>query len=185
MDGLSFPRYSTAPFPSYRFIPGKSPHPTAHPDGHSYRPAGTPEPHVDLPRPEDWAASDTYLLATDLYNHGYWWEAHETWEALWQVSDKGGVQGRFLQGLIQLAACHLKWHMGHLDGVARLRESSLKYLRAAQSDGSAGEYMGLEVTNLCTAVEIYYADQRQRYPIGGQHDPAAYPYLRLNPGCLA
>lgn len=179
MDGLAAARYTTSAFPSYRFVPGKSPHPTAHPDGHSYRPEGTPEPHVELPRPEDWAGSETYLRATDLYNHGYWWEAHETWEALWQISEKAGVQGRFLQGLIQLGACHLKWHVGHLDGVARLRESSLNYLLAAQHAGSSGSYMGLDVIDVCTAVGIYYADLMQRYPTGGHHDPLTYPYLAL------
>ena len=30
------PRYTRRPFPAYRFVPGKAPHPTCDPDGHSY-----------------------------------------------------------------------------------------------------------------------------------------------------
>ena len=39
----AWPRYSTRPFPSYRFVPGKSPHPRRDPHGHSY---GQPEPKL-------------------------------------------------------------------------------------------------------------------------------------------
>lgn len=180
MDGLSYPRYSTAPFPSYRFVPGKSPHPTAHPDGHSYHAPGMAEAQVELPRPEDWAGSETYLEATDLYNHGYWWEAHETWEALWQLSDKGGVQGRFLQGLIQVAACHLKWHVGHLDGVHRLRKSSLEYLKGAANEVGEARYMGLRVVEFRDSVSQYYVDMGMMFPDGHQHKPDLYPYIQLS-----
>ena len=102
------PRYCDTPFPAYRFIPGRSPHPTADSRGHSYRVPGSPSPAVTLVSPSEWARSIDYLYGCDLYNHAYWWEAHEAWEGLWQLTDKAGIQGRFLQGLIQASACHLK-----------------------------------------------------------------------------
>lgn len=179
MDGLSFPRYSPAPFPRYRFVPGQFPHPTAHPQGHSYRPPEAPDEGVELPKPEDWADCAVYLTATDLYNHGYWWEAHETWESLWQKSEKSGVQGRFLQGLIQVAACHLKWHVGHLDGVARLRLSSNAHLAVACTGDVGGGYMGVVVREFRERVSRYYGEISARFPGGGPHDPATYPYLVL------
>ncbi len=34
--------------------------------------------------------SDAFLWGLDLFNHGYYWEAHEAWEGLWQVADRDG-----------------------------------------------------------------------------------------------
>ncbi|MFQ5661093.1 MAG: hypothetical protein ACE5GZ_11755 [Gammaproteobacteria bacterium] len=36
MTEITRPRYTNRPFPSYRYVPGKAPHPTRDPDGHSY-----------------------------------------------------------------------------------------------------------------------------------------------------
>ena len=33
---ITRPRYTNLPLPAYRFVPGKAPHPTRDPDGHSY-----------------------------------------------------------------------------------------------------------------------------------------------------
>jgi hypothetical protein len=32
--------------------------------------------------------SDAFLWGLDLFNHYYYWEAHEAWEGLWQVADR-------------------------------------------------------------------------------------------------
>ena len=107
------PRYCDEPFPAYRFIPGCNPHPTADPRGHSYAAPGAQGPSVVWVAPQDWAKSTDYRYGCDLYNHAYWWEAHEAWEGLWQLTEKEGMQGRFLKGLIQMSACHLKRFVGH------------------------------------------------------------------------
>jgi hypothetical protein len=48
----------------------------------------------------------------DLFNHGYYWEAHEAWEGLWQVADKGSPLRAFLKGLILLSATGAKVREG-------------------------------------------------------------------------
>src|SRR5271165_4357968 len=71
-------------FPPYAYLPGKKPHPVRDPTGHSY--------HVE-PIPvaaEASLDSDAFLWGLDLFNHGYYWEAHEAWEGLWQVADRDG-----------------------------------------------------------------------------------------------
>ncbi len=63
--------------PAYAYVPGESPHPTRDRDGHSFgSEPDTPEP----PDPEDWRSCPDYLYGIDLFNHGFYWEAHEAWE---------------------------------------------------------------------------------------------------------
>ena len=101
------------------------------------------ECHACWVSPAEWAKSIDYLYGCDLYNHAYWWEAHEAWEGLWQLTDKTGIQGRFFQGLIQASACHLKRLVGHANGVERLGRTSLGYLRAVVEKTTGATYMGL------------------------------------------
>ena len=172
-------RYGSTPFPPYRYVPGKFPHPIAHPQGHSHRPRGEPHPHVVHVSPERWRKSEDYLYGCDLYNHAYWWEAHEAWEGLWQTCDKKSTQGRFLQGLIQAAACHLKIHMGSAAGVERLGPSSLGYLRGAAADISTETYMGLNLREFIDSLQSYFD---RCVGCGSQivgHDIARYPYVVL------
>src|ERR1700720_4709703 len=85
-------------FPPYAYLPGRQPHPVRDPAGHSY--------HVE-PMPvaaEASLGSDVFLWGLDLFNHGYYWEAHEAWEGLWQVVDRGGPSRMLFKGLILLSA---------------------------------------------------------------------------------
>jgi uncharacterized protein len=75
------------PFPLYAYVPGHTPHPTRDPDGHSYGAAfEMPEP----PDPQEWRACRDYLYGIDLFNHGFYWEAHEVWEGLWVACGRRG-----------------------------------------------------------------------------------------------
>ncbi|MCH7527625.1 MAG: DUF309 domain-containing protein [Planctomycetes bacterium] len=176
------PRYTDIPFPPYRFVPGQNPHPTADPRGHSYHAPGTKVDKITLVSPVEWARSAEYRLGCDLYNHAYWWEAHEAWEDLWQLTDKSGVQGRFLQGLIQTSACHLKRFMGRMNGVKRLQRTSVGYLSSVLDETDGGSYMGLDLAAFVRSFEAYYHTLGTRMETRIDHDPRAYPYLRLNVG---
>jgi predicted metal-dependent hydrolase len=88
--------------PPYAYLPGKNPHPVRDPTGHSY--------HVE-PIPvaaEASPSSDAFLWGLDLFNHGYYWEAHEAWEGLWQVADRDGPLRMLFKGLILLSAAGVK-----------------------------------------------------------------------------
>lgn len=99
-----WPRYSSSPFPAYRFVPGNSPHPRRNPQGHSF---GCPEPSPTPCRPEEWAQSEDYRFGIDLYNFAYWWECHEVFEGFWHAVGRKTEQGLFFQALIQLTAENL------------------------------------------------------------------------------
>jgi DUF309 family protein family protein len=52
--------------------------------------------------------SDAFLWGLDLFNHGYYWEAHEAWEGPWQVADRDGTLRTLFKGLILLSAAGVK-----------------------------------------------------------------------------
>jgi hypothetical protein len=100
-------------FPPYAYLPGRQPHPVRDPTGHSYR--VKPMPVV----PEASLGSDVFLWGLDLFNHGYYWEAHEAWEGLWQVADRGGPSRMLFKGLILLSAAGVKIREGKHAAAAR------------------------------------------------------------------
>ena len=51
---------------------------------------------------EEWRACRDYLYGIDLFNHGYYWEAHEVWEGLWVACGRRGPTAIYLQALISL-----------------------------------------------------------------------------------
>ena len=103
IDSMLRPRWlPQKSLPPYAYLPGKKPHPVRDPTGHSY--------HVE-PIPvaaEASLTSDAFLWGLDLFNHGYYWEAHEAWEGLWQVADRGGPLRTLFKGLILLSAAGVK-----------------------------------------------------------------------------
>jgi len=143
-DAQASPGIRYAPsrgFPAYAFLPGRDPHPSRDPRGHSY---GVPEPAIDYAPPENWRANGVYLFGVDLYNHGYLWEAHEAWEGAWHASKRDPLQADFLQGLIQLSAAALKIAMEQPNGLARLTELGATKLDSVAARAGS-RYMGLPV----------------------------------------
>jgi uncharacterized protein len=137
------PRYRPSrPLPRYAYVPGRTPHPTRAKDGHSFGAAPITPAHVPAER---WAHDDEYLWGVDLYNAGYFWEAHEAWEGLWRAAEgRDDRQRRFLQGLIQCAAACLKAVAGDGQACRRLAMRAVERLEAVRRDGSA-RFMGVDV----------------------------------------
>lgn len=128
-------------FPWYRFLPGRSPHPTRDPAGHSWQPRA-PVPVIALPA-DRWRENSAYLWGVDLYNAGYFWEAHEAWEGLWTALPESDLQRTFLQGLIQCAAACVKHALGEPASVAKLIARGAERLERVAAETS-GRYMGLD-----------------------------------------
>lgn len=133
---VDVPRYTTEPFPPYRFVPGRHPHPTRDPNGHSY---GRPEVVAPL-TPGSWHRCEPYLYAIDLFNHRYWWEAHEALEPLWREAGRETREGLFLQGLIQIAAALLRHSMEPTEAASAKAEEGLGKLQQAPD-----QFLGVDV----------------------------------------
>lgn len=104
--------------------------------------------------PSHWRDSAPYLLATDLFNHGYYWEAHEAWEGLWIAAGRSGTTADFLKGLIKLAAAGVKHLEGNAAGVRRHKTRALELLKSVSS--TEQHYCGVDLSSLikqCRSIE--------------------------------
>lgn len=130
------PRYAPAiSLPPYAYVPGHGlPHPVTDPRGHSHtactqdgRVLAQPALLAHLPTDmisrrriltATLAADPQWLSALDLFNGGWYWEAHEAWEGLWHALGRSTPEARFVQGLIHLAAAAVKIREGKPAGVS-------------------------------------------------------------------
>ena len=152
------PRYSQRPFPAYRYVPGLHPHPQRDPAGHSYQPRPTLARHAPW-RPQDWQALEDWLYGVDLFNHFFFWEAHEAWEGLWAVAPRATPPSLVLQGLIQIAAALLKTHMQVIAGARVLSAEGLKKLREVAP--VEPRLLGLDLGDVADRFAVYFAALRR------------------------
>ncbi|HXG13346.1 MAG TPA: DUF309 domain-containing protein [Gemmataceae bacterium] len=131
--------------PPYAHVPGRTPHPGSEPRGH-----GAPPERIAPIDPDRWQACIPYLYGIDLFNHGYYWEAHEAWEALWHACGRGGPIGNFLKGLIKLAAAGVKVRQGQPSGVRDHAQGARELFEqtARQRGGEEHRYLGLHLGEL-------------------------------------
>jgi hypothetical protein len=144
---MSAPRYlPDEPLPPYTFVPGQQPHPVSDPAGHSF--GVTHAPPAPLV-PERWRECHDYLRGLDLFNNGYYWEAHEAWEGLWHAAGRKGAVADFLKGLIKLAAAGVKQLEGKPKGVKSHARRAAELWRGARG----GAFLGLPVQALVELAE--------------------------------
>lgn len=144
----ALPRYlPDESLPPYAYLPRRTPHPTRDPTGHSHGHESVLPPVPDISR---WNECRPYLRGIDLFNHGYYWEAHEAWESLWHACGRTGPTADFLRGLIRLAAAGFKAKEGHPAGVERhaAAASQLFGQVAAELEDEDPRYMGLSLGEL-------------------------------------
>lgn len=158
-------RYTTREFPPYGYVPGRFPHPHRDPEGHSH---GLPAVSYGKTDPGEWRRTEAYLYAVDLFNAGYYWEAHESWEGLWKELSPQSDHALFLQGLIQLAAASLKYQLSNKEGVRRLFSQATEKLQRIQKN-YPHPYMGVDLNALMpkamkTFASVQYAREGEPLP---------------------
>ncbi len=122
-----------AGFPPYAFVPGGPwPHPTRTPDGHSFLKKDDPKPQpID---PTSWQESRTYRRGIELFNAGYYWEAHEEWEGLWHSLGRKGPIADLIKALIKLGAAGVKIREGQSKGASTHAQRAAKLFESVQVD---------------------------------------------------
>lgn len=100
----------------------------------------------ELARSDAWRAGWRYLEA------GYFWEAHEVWEAVWVACPPNSAERRYLAGLIQIANAKLKAAMGKHDAAARILLLAAEHLAEARARCSDGALMGRDLAEAETMV---------------------------------
>jgi len=152
--------------PSYRHVPGLTPHPVRHPSGHAF---GIAEPVISPScqgLPDSWPNCQDYLLGVDLFNHNYLWEAHEAWELVWIGAGKTSGPGLLAQGLIQVSAALLRLHLGTPTGSASLLDKARVRFDRLQASQEPDErrYMGVEIEDWWSSVLRFAELQRAHFP---------------------
>lgn len=135
-------------FPGYAYLPGKHPHPVRDPLGHSYQ--SDPGTVVAV---EESLSSHVFRWGIDLFNHGYYWEAHEAWEPLWHAAKQSAQHRRFFKGLILLAAAGVKIREGKRVAAARHAAKSAVLFRQVALLPSRPFEAALGMTPAALAVE--------------------------------
>ncbi len=142
---------SSIELPAYAFIPGTSlPHPIRDPRGHSYGRKRISPPALTN---DNWSTHKNYLVGLDLFNYGYYWEAHEEWERLWKSSGPDSLTGRFLKGLVKLSAAGVKVREGSIHGVRRHAASAGEVFADVAAEADLDHFCGLEFTVLQFAAD--------------------------------
>ncbi|TPI27602.1 DUF309 domain-containing protein [Mesorhizobium sp. B3-2-1] len=145
-------------FPSYAYLPGRQPHPVRDPAGHSYNSEAMPlaaKASLD---------SDIFLWGLDLFNHGYYWEAHEAWEGLWQVAGRGAPLRTLFKGLILLSAAGVKIREGkHVAAIRHAGRAAALLRRLNTADHTFERALGMSPAGLAD-----HAEAAVRTPAGLQ-----------------
>jgi hypothetical protein len=122
--------------PPYSYVPGGPfPHPIREPGGHSFDRRNEPGPSIEGDDRRDVPA---LLRGVELFNLGYYWEAHEAWEPLWHALGRVGPRADVIRGLIKLAAAGVKVRERQRHGVVTHAG------RAADLFGAAAKHLGPE-----------------------------------------
>jgi predicted metal-dependent hydrolase len=125
-----------------------------------------------------WHECRAYLYGIDLFNHGYFWEAHEAWEGVWRDCGRRGTTADFLKGLIHLAAAGVKAKEQRQAGVASHGRRAAELFHALARDLSQDHYMGLSLRELETrGQEVADASARQHGRLETALEPAFAFYL--------
>ncbi len=106
-----------------------------------FQPGSGARPQLDGPEP--------WLWGLDLFNHGYYWEAHEVWEGLWIELGRSSPAGLLVRGLIQAAAASLKSVQGNQRGQEILAARALATLKAC----GLSQWRGICVSDVMVQIE--------------------------------
>ncbi|MBX9792355.1 MAG: DUF309 domain-containing protein [Pirellulales bacterium] len=155
--------------PPYAYVPGRFPHPVRDPAGHSY---GQVAKRVAPLDPNCWEQCDEFCRGLRLFDAGYYWEAHEAWEALWLAAGRRGSSATALKGLIKLAAAGVKAREANADGVRRHARRAAELLQAALAERQYEElphrWAGLDLAKLaraCAEIAAHSASHCDAEPV--------------------
>ncbi|WP_068304772.1 DUF309 domain-containing protein [Pararhodobacter sp. CCB-MM2] len=107
--------------------------------------------------PTELAASPAFAGGLAAFRAGFYWEAHEFWEAVWSALPQASAERELLRGLIQLANAGLKRRMGREGAVARILPLAEAALREARRRGGES-LMGIDAAVLL-ALQVRIQDE--------------------------
>jgi hypothetical protein len=163
------------PLPRYAFVPGLWPHPVADPEGHSH---GQRHATPARPDPERWHDAVDYLHGIDLFNLGYYWEAHEAWESLWHACGRTGELADFFRALIHLTAAGVKVRQKMPAGVRSHTTQAAQLFRSVAASSGAPTVSGLDLAEVAGFADVVLA-RADDWPPGDEDSPVVVVFDRF------
>ncbi len=138
------------PLPAYAYVPGG---PWPHPNRSA---SSAPRERTPPIEHDAWEESKAYLRGVELFNAGYYWEAHEAWESLWHAHGRRGPTATLLKGLIKLAAAGVKIREGRVSGARSLAKRAADHFAEALLEAGSPQ-LGLKLDH-CIEHAHFLAD---------------------------
>jgi predicted metal-dependent hydrolase len=107
-----------------------------------------PRPTCEPVTQANWATHEAYRRGIALFDAGYYWEAHEAWEAGWVACGRTGLEATLLKALIKTAAAGVKACEGNPDGMERHLRRALELLQQARCAAGAVVVLGMDLARL-------------------------------------
>src|SRR5437879_1821791 len=123
---------------------------------------------IEMPETNPRNADEKFQKGVEQFNHGHFFEAHETWEEIWLPAPE--PERTFLQGIIQLAAAFHHYMRSNRCGAESLLAAGLKKL-----DRFPEKHRGLELEALRAAARRWIA------ALAAGHDPGREQLPRIRP----
>ena len=101
-------------------------------------------PAVDGLKPEE---SEFLRYSLDLFNHGYFWESHVYFEALWNTHGREGNVADFFKGMIKLAAAGVKLTIGQKESAKGHYERAAELFQKVMSE-EGPDFLGFSLETL-------------------------------------
>jgi hypothetical protein len=119
------------------------------------------------------------LFGLDLFNHGYYWEAHEVWEGLWHAAGRSGLTANFMQALIKLAAAGVKAREARPEGVRRHSHRAAELFQQVAHKLPAGQssYFGLSLSRLIAFATDIANSSCASNPLTGAPVEIVFPFI--------
>lgn len=150
------------PLPSQRFLPGKG---MEHPSKNGIAHFGDAVLLLNSATINAQGDSPAFRYGIDCFNEGFFWEAHEFWEPLWQSARKDQPQlAAALKSLIQFAAANVQLLCGRPESWHRLAQRAIK--TATGADVQQTQLLGIEWHRLLAEwQEVLQGNVPQSVPI--------------------
>ena len=115
----------TIPLPISKHLPGKNKRPD---DGLLESVA---EKACTVTEDASYRSNTAWLYGIRLFNNGYYWEAHEVLEAVWNNATPNSREKHLVQGVIQIANAQLKAHLQQAKAADRLQKLATECITRA------------------------------------------------------
>jgi len=118
--------------PPYTYVPKQTPHPVSDAEGHS---------HGGMELPKSWCFDQTIAWGYRLFQNGFYWEAHEAWEACWH-DERENPAGDRIKAFIKTAAAYVKCLEGNRRGAISHAQRAKQLFIQTEQSVPAGTFPG-------------------------------------------